>query len=529
MHDLALSERVTPSDALSEMLFEDFQAFHARFSSLFTRKEPREQAGKYLRTLLGRVERRNAWQMAEAMGDASPKPTQRLLAEAVWEADDARDVTQVFCVEEFGEPEGIGIVDETGFIKKGDESVGVARQYTGTAGKITNCQVGVFVGYASSKGSILLDRALYLPKPWCQDRSRLDRAKVPRGVRFYTKPTLAARMLGYAWEHGVPMRWVLGDEVYGNDPKLRDFVADHDRWFVLAVACSTRVWTERPCTEQAPRRSRRTTPSSRMRLVKGEPCSQRIDQIVASLEPTRWHRLITQYGEKGPIEHDWACLRVVESRNKLPGQEYWLLIRRSVTDPTDQKYYFSNAPIEASLQTLAWVASRRYLIEQCFEEAKDDMGMDQYEVRHWHGWYRHITLCMMALAWLVSLRAKANRAMAQAASSFTTPTELPPESSQTMLEAVVQPADCVDSVSSIEPELRGVLCEEDPSCESALHPLQVPCPDAHELCTSAPCEIVPPAAPPASPPKKTRPSTPSCWAQSARLPIGPFQRSGAYC
>jgi SRSO17 transposase len=332
------------------------------------------------------------------------------------------------------------VVDETGFVKQGNASVGVARQYTGTVGKVANCQVGVFLGYSTSKGAVLFDRELYLPKSWCDDPDRCRRAKVPPGTRFATKPTIACRMLARAWDHGVPMAWVTGDEVYGNDPKFRDFITNHDRHFVLAVKCTTRVWTERPAVEVVSARPKASSRSSRRRkiqsaslasrvdpvsvrpkasrrsprcrVVKGAPKAQRVDQLAAQWTPTAWQR-IRRYGEKGPIEYDWACVRVIEQRNKLPGAERWLLVRRSVQDPSDSKYYLSDAPPDTPLQILTAVALKRSTIEQCLEEGKDDVGMDQYEVRHWHSWYRYITLCLMSLAWLAILRLRANAATRQ--------------------------------------------------------------------------------------------------------------------
>lgn len=536
MDELSVSEGVTLVDAL----FEDFNAFRGRFASLFARSEAREQAGKYLRAILGPVERRNGWQLAEAMGDTSPKSTQRLLREACWDANAARDIVQDIAVEQIGEPEAIGVIDETGFVKQGRESVGVARQYTGTAGKITNCQVGVFVGYTSSKGSVLLDRELYLPKDWCHDRKRLARAKVPTGVRFYTKPTLAAKMLGRAWARGVPMRWVVGDEVYGNDPKLRDFVASQGRWFVLSVPCSTQVWIERPSIEPSPHGRRDRKASGRMRLVKGSPASQRVDQIVATWKPARWHRLITQYGEKGPIEHDWACIRVIERRNKLPGEERWLLVRRSITDPGDVKYSFSNATADTPLVTLAHVASRRYTIEQCFEEAKDDTGMDQYEVRHWQGWYRHITLCMMALEWLVLLRAKANEAMAKAWEEFTSLSTLSLETTCPDLEPAIRteavdknleplidrPSELAASVQSVQTVPADSL-QKAPRIEPEPAAQQVQAPDVGGSSTPASDKALQlPVRP--GPKKHSRfLSTPFCLVRSVRLQIGPSRRSDA--
>jgi SRSO17 transposase len=386
----------------------DFASFHARFASLFARSEPRRKAEQYLRTQMGPVERRNGWQMAEAMGDARPDAVQRLLYHANWSARQACDRLADFIVEQFGDPEGIGVVDETGFVKKGTASVGVQRQYSGTAGKVENCQIGVFLGYTSARGHVLLDRHLYLPQSWCEDPGRRRRAHVPSAVRFHTKPYLALRMLRRAWRRGVPMAWVTGDETYGDDPKFRAGVEAAGRLYVLAVASITPVWTTPPEVVRPPvdARALRGRPRTRPRLAPHAPKPHTVAQVVASWSEGQWHRFAAQQGDKGPVTYDWACARVIESRHRLPAGEHWLLARRSVTDPSEIAYYLSNAGAATTLPMLAWVASRRYTIEQCFEEAKDDVGLDQYEVRTWPSWHRHVTLTMMALAWLASVHAK---------------------------------------------------------------------------------------------------------------------------
>ena len=384
-----------------------FEAFHARFASLFARSEPREQAVKHLRALMGPVGRRNGWQLAEVIGDARPDAEQRLLYSADWSADDARDRMMDFVIEQFGDPSAIGVLDETGFLKKGTESVGVQRQYTGTAGKIENCQIGVFLSYTSPRGHVFLDRRLYLPESWCRDAERRSRAHVPDDVMLQTKPQLALEMLRLAWKRGVPMAWVTGDEVYGDDPALRDGIAAAGRRYVLAVASNTPVWQERPATVQPPGGDEHQPgrPRRPPRLAPDAPRASTVAKIAAEWAPSRWHRLAVHLGEKGPIEYDWACARVVDSRARMPGDDVWLLVRRSVSNPTKLAYYLSNADATATLELLAHIANTRYTIEQCFEEAKDDVGLDQYEVRTWPSWHRFITLGMMALAWLASVRA----------------------------------------------------------------------------------------------------------------------------
>jgi SRSO17 transposase len=384
---------------------DDFEAFHARFADLFARSEPREQAAKYMRGLMAPVERKNGWQIAEAIGDQTPDPTQRLLYQAKWDADGARDELQQVVVETLGDEEGIGVVDETGFLKKGTKSVGVKRQYTGTAGKKENCQIGVFLAYATPKGHAFLDRRLYLPQEWCADAERRAEAKIPEEVEFQTKPEQAVEMLEHAWERGVPMRWVTGDEVYGNATKVRDTISAHGRWYMLAVSSNTPVWKERPAVEP-PRRDTGGRPRTQPRLAEDAPPLTTVVAVVAKWPQSRWDRLTVAEGEKGPRTYDWARGRVVESRDGLPGPDAWLLARRSISNPTDIAYYLSNAPIDTPLLKLAQVASSRYVVEQVIEEGKGETGLDEYEVRYWHSWYRHMTLSMMAHAWLVSIRSK---------------------------------------------------------------------------------------------------------------------------
>lgn len=385
---------------------EDFEAFHARFAPIFGRKEPREQAQKYIRGLLAPVERKNSWQLAEAVGEAIPDATQRLLYLSRWEADEARDELEAYVGEVFGEEEGIGVVDETGFIKKGEHSVGVKRQYSGTAGKIENCQVGTFLSYASSRGQVLLDRRLYLPEEWAEDAERRAKAKVPGEVVFQTKPQQAGEMLQHAWELGVPMRWVTGDEVYGDAPDLRATISTAGRWYVLGVRSSTPVWLERPAVDEpGPGTSGR--PRRKARLAEGAPAALPVVAVVAAWSDRRWQRLTVSEGSKGPRTYDWAYQRVIESHEGLPGAELWLIARRSLTDPTDIAYFLSNAPLEMALERLAQVAAARATIEQCLETAKGETGLDQYEVRYWHSWHRHITLAMMAQAWLAAVRLRA--------------------------------------------------------------------------------------------------------------------------
>jgi SRSO17 transposase len=306
-------------------------------------------------------------------------------------------------IETFGDDEGIGVVDETSFLKKGTHSVGVARQYLGAAGKLENGQVATVLSYAAKGAHVFLDRRLYLPEEWVWNRQRRVEARVPQEVRFETKPEQAIAMLMHAWEQGVPMRWVTGDEVYGDSPRLRETIQAHGRFYVLAVSANTRVWTQRPQVVE-PVEQTGGRPQLAPRLAPGAPAARMVSEVVASLPPHAWKRLAVMEGEKGPIMYQWARTRVVESRDRLPGPDVWLLARRSLSDSKQLAYYLAYAQTRTPLEALVRVASSRYTVEQCIEEAKGETGLDEYEVRFWHSWYRHITLSMMAHAWLARIR-----------------------------------------------------------------------------------------------------------------------------
>jgi SRSO17 transposase len=306
-------------------------------------------------------------------------------------------------VERFGDRGGIGVVDETGFLKKGTKSVGVKRQYSGTAGKRENCQVGVFLSYFNGRSYAFLDRRLYLPEEWCIDWERRQEARVPDDVGFKKKPRLALEMLEHAWSQGVPMAWVTGDEVYGNAPYLRDAIAGASKTYVLAVSSTTPVWQERPPVEE-PGKGPMGRPREKLRLAEGAAPWESVAAVIAALPEEAWERLTVSEGEKGPRTYDWAAVPIVESRKGLPGADGFLLARRSILDPSDLAYYLSNAPQETPLPILAEIASARWSIETTIEEGKGETGLDEYQVRHWHSWHRHITLSMMAHAWLASIR-----------------------------------------------------------------------------------------------------------------------------
>jgi SRSO17 transposase len=362
---------------------DELAVLQARLGTLFGRPEPRQQAGRYLEGLLSAVERKNGWQLAEQIGDARPWRTQRVLSHVLWDEDAARDLCRNYGVEHLGSNEGVLIVDETGFLKKGAHSAGVARQYTGTAGRIENAQVGVFLAYASPTGHALIDRALYLPrKEWCEDAARRAAAAIPEAVAFATKPALARRMIGRALDAGLRCTWVLGDEVYGSDRPLRMDLEERGQPFVLAIRSNEKLWS-----------------------VLGDRLGQHAAVDLARAVPTDvWQCLSAGPGAKGERLYEWARVRL--TRLQAPPWAHWLLVRRRRRDPKDLAYYVVFAPEGTTLATLARVAGQRWAVEECFETAKQEVGLADYEIRSWHGWYRHITLAMLALAFLAGMRAK---------------------------------------------------------------------------------------------------------------------------
>ena len=359
---------------------EGIERVHECIAGRFRRPEPRRRALEYLKGLLSPVERKNGWQLAERAGDTTPYGVQRLLSGYVWDADLVRDDLRDYVVEHLGDGDAVVVVDETGFLKKGEKSAGVQRQYSGTAGRIENCQVGVFLAYASTKGRTLLDRELYLPQVWAEDQERRREAGVPEDAVFRTKPQLAQLMLRRALEAGVPFAWFTGDEVYGSDRKLRLWLEREDIPHVLAIKRSEKLWA---MTDKGPRQVR-------------------ADRLACGIEGPGWVRCSAGDGAKGPRVYDWAVVDIRPLRE--PGRGHWLLVRRSIAKPDELAYYACYGPAGTALAELVRAAGRRWTIEECFEEAKGQVGLDQYEVRKWDGWYRHITLAMLAHAYLAVIR-----------------------------------------------------------------------------------------------------------------------------
>jgi SRSO17 transposase len=346
-----------------------------RIGARFSRSETRDRVRAYLVGLLGPVQRKNAWQVAEQIGDADPYGVQYLMGRSEWDPDAVRDDLRAYVVESLGDPDAVLVLDETGFLKKGTKSAGVARQYTGTAGRIENAQVGVFLAYASRHGVAFLDRALYLPAEWTDDPGRCRAAGIPEGTGFATKPALARAMLERAFAAGVPAAWVTGDEVYGTW-ELRRWLEDERRPYVLAVRANQHAWSGfRQATVAA---------------------------LAKELSKRSWHRITIAAGSKGPRRYAWAWL--VINSDLGPSWRRWLLVRKGLDDSEELAYYIAAGPRRTTLTRLAVTAGARWSIEGGFESAKQEAGLADYEVRSWTGWYRHVTLCLLARAVLAAVR-----------------------------------------------------------------------------------------------------------------------------
>ena len=360
-------------------LAQGLEEIQQRLAPHFERAEPRAQAMSYIRGLLSTTERKNGWHLAELAGATTPDGMQRLLNHAHWDADLVRDDLQAYVLAHLADSEAVLTIDETGFVKKGKKSAGVAPQYSGTVGKIANCQVGVYLTYATKAGGVLIDRDLYLPKEWTADPERLKEAGIPEESTTIPKPTMAKEMLARALAHGITAAWVTGDTVYGGDTKLRNFLEERLQPYVLAVPANQRIGL-----------------------------SHRADEVIAAQPSDQWQRLSAGEGSQGPRCYDWVWVEL-SFRWLEPGWKQWLLSRRSISRPDELAYYLVFAPETVTLQQVVQAAGTRWRIEEDFELGKQQVGLDEYEVRKYEAWYRHQTLAMFALAFLTVLKVQAQK------------------------------------------------------------------------------------------------------------------------
>ena len=349
-----------------------------RVGKHFANLAARATAGAYLQSLLSSVERKNSWQLAEVAGFDTPYRFQHLLGRGAWQADALRDEQLGVVLAGLGEEDAVLAIDETGFVKQGKKSVGVKRQYCGASGKIDNCQVGVFLSWQTAQGHALIDRALYLPEEWAEDEERRRAAGVPQEVGFATKPALARAMVARALAAGACPAWVVADAVYGADYKLRETLEAAQQPYVMAVTGQQCVW-----------------------MGFGQ---RRVKSVKTQVPADAWVELSIAAGTKGPRVFDWAALRINHPHG--PAWQRFLLLRRSRSKAGEITAYLVFGPAETSLEEMARVAGRRWAIEESFAQSKSEVGLDQYEVRSWVGWHRHMTLAMTAQALLAITRAR---------------------------------------------------------------------------------------------------------------------------
>lgn len=355
-----------------------------KIGPVFARSETRTRALAYLVGLLSPAERKNGWQLAEIIGEATPYGVQHLLGRANWDPDDLRDRLRRYVTTYLADADAVGVLDETGFLKKGTQSVGVARQYSGTAGRVENCQIGVFLTYASIHGHTLLDRDLYLPTSWTDDPERCQRVGVPTDQAFATKPELARQILARTRTAGVTFAAIAGDSVYGDDRALRQWLEAQRQPYVLAISSVEQLWMG---TETVT-----------------------LDALLAQLADVPWERHHGGMGSQGPRWSDWQ--RVQLNAPPQAGFQRWVVFRRSCTDPTEVTAYRAFAPVGTPLAAQVRVVGMRWTVEESFQTGKSEVGLDEYEVRSWTGWYRHSTLAMWAQAFLSVIRMEQGAAAA---------------------------------------------------------------------------------------------------------------------
>jgi SRSO17 transposase len=379
----------------------EFELFLERYAPLFGRDEAQAHANRFVQGLLLGGDRRSVENIAEAIDGCVVRSLQKFIAQSPWSDDDLLEELQRHVTEVVGDPDATLNVDETGFPKKGDKSVGVKRQYAGCLGRTDNCQIGVCVNYRSAAGHTLIDRRLFLPEEWAADLPRRRAAGVPEEVVFRTKPELALEMVQQALERGLPFRWVTADSVYGDSPTFVQGVRALGKWYVADTSADARVWLTEPELIPAGTKGRRGRATTKPRVTT-KP--ERVDEVVNRLPAKAWKRIVVAEGSQGPRLYEYACLWVWFSEEGLPSGCERLLVRRSLGQQAEVKYHRSNAPAELTLEKLACVRGGHWSVEQSFEAAKGECGLDEYETRGWLGWHHHTALSMLALWFLVLQR-----------------------------------------------------------------------------------------------------------------------------
>jgi SRSO17 transposase len=398
---------VVPGDV--EGFMDELWEFQAAFHDCFARSEPRAHFFDYLVGQFSPLERKSIEPMALRVEGGTVRGLQRFISDVSWDEEHMLWTYHQLVASEMGDSEGVLMFDETGFVKKGTDSVGVARQYCGTLGKVENCQVGVFTGYASRHGYALVDKRLFLPEAWFTEAyaARRAKCKVPPELTFQSKPQLAAAMLERIVREGLlPFKYVVADCLYGNSPDFLDAVdACIGVTTFVAIPADTRCWLQRPRTEDKTYRSKGAVRSKRA-VVAPHSAPRSVAAVAASLPMASWYQRTVSEGTKGPIAYAFARQRVTLCQDGLPERTVWLVIKRTLGAEPTYSYYISNAPASTPLRTFVWLSGLRWAVEQCFEEGKTELGLDQYEVRKYPGWHHHMLMTMLAhfFLWHLKLR-----------------------------------------------------------------------------------------------------------------------------
>jgi SRSO17 transposase len=395
---------LVPSDV--EGFMEELWEFQSTFHDCFGRSEPRAHFFDYMVGQCSKLGRKSIEPMALEVEGGTIRGLQRFISDVVWDEEQMRWNYHQLVAEEMGDPDGVLMFDETGFVKKGKDSVGVARQYCGTLGKVENCQVGVFAGYASRHGYALVDKRLFLPEVWWTEAyaARRTRCNVPDELTFQSKPQLAAAMLeAMAHEGLLPFKYIVADCLYGHSPTFLDAVdACVGRTALVAIPSETRCWLQRPRTADQHYRYKGEARTKRVVEPDSAPCM--VATVAASLPASSWYRRKVSEGTKGPITYEFARQRVTLCKEGLPDRTVWLIIKRTLGAAPSYAYAISNAPASTPLSTFVWLSGLRWAVEQCFEEGKTELGMDHYEVRKYAGWHHHMLMTMLAHFFLWHLK-----------------------------------------------------------------------------------------------------------------------------
>jgi SRSO17 transposase len=394
----------------------ELKGFHEQFSDCFQRSESRDHFYKYMAGQFSDLERKSIEPIALAVKDGNVRAMQRFVSDAPW--DDTKIISKYrsFVNEDLGSPNGAIIFDETSFVKKGDDSIGVGRQYCGTIGKVDNCQVAVFAAYTSESGYALLDKKLFIPEHWFSEdyRERREKCKLPADTKFRTKPQLAVQMLNdIADEKVLPFKYILADTIYGESPEFIEAAeALHDTIYFVSVSKNTLCWLKRPMTIKKKYKWGGKIKSKNI-LADATQKPVTVEELAKNINNYFWYRREVSEGTKGPIVYEFTRRNIILSASGLPQREVCLLIRRTIEGPVKYSFFICNVPASTKLNTLIWLSGMRWAIEQCFEETKTELGMDHYEVRKFMGWHHHILTCMLAHFFLWHLKIRLGKKSAK--------------------------------------------------------------------------------------------------------------------